>query len=271
MMTPALDQIARARDDLVAALTEGLSKKTGSVFRLRGREATGVAVARLVAALLDDLRAGGRQQLRAGFRPILAELSEAPLGFRDIKLLQEALRNAVLARLPADAALADARALEDWFHEFTQQGSLYLVSLREERIDRQASEIEVKLAEQRSLSIPIVPIHEGVLVVPLVGALDAYRAQVLTSRVLDALPGARARFLLLDISGVSKVDAEVLQHLLKTVRGARLLGCQVLISGLSSAAAILLAQSELDLAELTIHRSLQSGLSHALAALAPPR
>lgn len=266
-MAAVLQQLDQARDGVVAAVADRLSKKTGSVFKLRGRDATVRAVTRLVGALLDDLRAGARQQLRAGFRGILGELSDAPLAFRDLKLQQEVLRAGVLAVLPAETGLADARALEDWFHELTQQGSLYLVSLREEMIERQASEIEVKLAEQRSLSIPIVPIHESVLLVPLVGAFDAYRAQVLTSRVLDALPAARAKFLLLDISGVAKVDAEVLHHLLKTVRGARLLGCHALLSGLSPASAILLARNDLDLAELTIHRSLQEGLAHALATL----
>jgi anti-anti-sigma regulatory factor len=264
----AVDQLLeQSRDAVVAAIADSLTKKTGSVFKLRGRDATVRAVSRLFGALLDDLRAGGRHQLRAGFRGILGELSDTPLAFRDLKLQQEALRSGVLAALPAGTVFADARALEDWFHELTQQGSLYLVSLREEMIERQASEIEVKLAEQRSLSIPIVPIHEGVLIVPLVGSLDAYRAQVLTARVLDALPAARARFLLLDISGVAKVDAEVLQHLLKTVRGARLLGCHVLLSGLSTASAVLLARVDLDLAELTIHRSLQEGLAYALATL----
>lgn len=271
-MTPeALRLLEQAQADVVRAVADDLSKKTGSVFRLRGRDATEQALERLVAAMLADLRAGARQQLRAGFRPTLAALSDAPLAFRDLRLLHEALRSGALARLPDDVTLADVRALEDWFHELTQQACLYLVSLREEKIERQAAEIEVKLAEQRQLSIPIVPIHEGVLIVPLVGALDAYRAQVLTARVLDALPGARARALLLDISGVSKVDAEVLQHLLKTVRGARLLGCQVALSGLSSEAAILLARIDLDLSELKIHRSLQEGLADALATLPAAR
>lgn len=271
IMSPVLQSLDQARDDVVRAVADELSKKTGSVFRLRGREATGAAVGRLAAAMLADLRAGSRQQLRAGFRPTLAALSDVALGLRDVRLLQEQLRAGVFARLPGDTTLADARPLEEWFHELTQQGCLYLVSLREEMIDRQASEIEVKLAEQRQLSIPIVPIHEGVLIVPLVGILDAYRAQVLTARVLDALPAQRARFLLLDISGVSKVDAEVLQHLLRTVRGSRLLGCQVLLSGLSTEAAILLAAIDLELTELKIHRSLQDGLGFALAMLAPVR
>jgi anti-anti-sigma regulatory factor len=267
MSAAVLTLLDPARGDVARAATDSLSKKTGSVFRLRGRDATAAAVDRLLAALLDDLRAGGRQQLRAVFRPTLGDLSPTPLGYRDVRMLQETLRGAALAVVPADTTLADLRPLEDWFHEVTQQGSLYLVSLREEMIERQATEIEVKLAEQRHLSIPIVPIHESVVIVPLVGSLDAYRAQVLTSRVLDALPGARAKFLLLDISGVSNVDAEVLQHLLKTVRGARLLGCRVLLSGLSPASAILLARIDLDLGELTIHRSLQEGLATALAAL----
>lgn len=259
--------VERGREGVIAEVAASLVRRSGTVFRRGGVEVTTRAVRRLVEALAEDLAAGATARLRATLRATLLELSEAPPGFRDLRLLQETLRGAALARLAVDeAALAAHRALEDWFHELTHQCSLYLITRREEMIDRQAGEIERKLAEQRELSIPIVPIHEGVLVVPLVGNLDAYRAQVLTSRVLAAIAQAQARYLLLDVSGVSKIDGEVMRHLIRTTRAASLLGTQIYLSGIAADAARDLTVQGLDLRELLISRSLQEALSHALAA-----
>lgn len=259
--------VEREGQGLVAVVAAGLVRRSGTVFSRGGADATTGAVRRLVEAFAQDLAAGNTAQLRSVLRPTLLHLSDAPPGFRDLRLLQEAFRGAALARLTEEGGTPAAhRVLEDWFHELTHQCSLYLISRREEMIDRQAGEIERKLAEQRELSIPIVPIHEGVLVVPLVGNLDAYRAQVLTSRALEAISRGQARFLLLDVSGVSKIDGEVVRHLIRTTRAAGLLGTRVFLSGIAAETARVLTMQGLDFRELQTYRSLQEALSCALTA-----
>ncbi|HEY8379827.1 MAG TPA: STAS domain-containing protein [Nannocystis sp.] len=261
LFTPAIDAI-------VAAITDALVTRRNSVFAVRGRNVTARTVRRLVAALVADLGQENAAALRANLREILQELDDRPLGFRDLRLLQNALRADLFARLEAAGqSLAALRAVEDWCHELTHQCSLHLISQREALIDRQASEIEMKLHEQRQLSIPIVPVYEGVLVTPLVGNLDAYRAQVLTSRVLAAVGPTRAKFLLLDISGVPQVDHEVVSHLVKTTRAVRLLGCQTVLIGISAESARIMAGLAVDFRELVVLRSLQEGLAHALSSL----
>jgi rsbT co-antagonist protein RsbR len=125
----------------------------------------------------------------------------------------------------------------------------------------------MKVAEQRQLSIPIAPIHDGVLVVPLVGALDDYRAQVLTHRILDAISQSRTQLLLLDISGVDGVDGDVAGRLLQTVKAARLLGTEVVLVGISPAAARIIIAENVDLGRLVCLRSLKEGLAFGLARL----
>ncbi|WAS94461.1 STAS domain-containing protein [Nannocystis punicea] len=264
-LSALLEQAAPA---IVREVAGALSQRSGSVYRARGVVATGRAVGDLVAAMVADVAAGNGKQLRAGLRDILSRLSEEAISFRDLRLVQEALRTDLFTRIEAaDLPLAALRAVEDWFHELTHQCSLYLLAQREHLIDRQASEIEVKLAEQRQLSIPIVPIYEGVLLAPLVGNLDAYRAQVLTTRVLEVVGRSHARLLLLDVSGVPKVDQEVVDHLLRTTRAVRLLGCQTVLIGIAAELARTMAGLDLDTSELVVRRSLQEGLSHALATL----
>lgn len=260
--------LTAALADIVREVAGALSTRKGSVYRARGLDATTRALDRLVSALLADVGSGGGKALRAILRETLEALCDTPISFRDLRILQDTLRADLFGRLEAAGLpLAALRAIEDWCHELTHQCSLYLVSQREALIDRQASEIEMKLAEQRQLSIPIVPVYEGVLVAPLVGNLDGYRAQVLTSRVLEVVGPMRAKLLLIDISGVAKVDQEVVTHLVKTTRAVRLLGCQTALIGISAETARTMASLAVETRELVVLRSLQEGLAHALSSL----
>jgi rsbT co-antagonist protein RsbR len=53
---------------------------------------------------------------------------------------------------------------------------------------------------------------------PLVGTLDSARTQLVTEKLLDTLVMTEAEHAVIDITGIPTVDAEVAQHLLKTVR-----------------------------------------------------
>lgn len=265
-MTRAAGALLADADALVGAVVKRLSDRAGSIFRLRGAEATERAVALLLAALREDVEAGGARQARAALREALAALEATPISARDLRLLQESLRGEVAARVEgAGLSARDARPIDDWFHELTHQGALHMLAQREELIERQAAEIEMKLAEQRQLSIPIVQVYEGVLVVPLVGALDLHRAQVLVSKTLEAISQQRARLLLLDVSGISQLDAEVIGHVLRAVRAARLLGSEAVLVGVSPEGARAVVQAGVESGDLVALRSLEEGLVYGMS------
>lgn len=262
------EHLGAAGEALVTAVTGRLCGRSGSGFRTHGPEPTARAVRLLLDALRRDLANDGKQQLRTTLRNALAELPGQLVSYHDLRLLDTTLRAELLASLdPIDLPRETLRRIEDWCHELALQCGLYTLTLREELIERQASEIEMKVAEQRQLSIPIAPIHDGVLVVPLVGALDDYRAQVLTHRILDAISQSRTQLLLLDISGVDGVDGDVAGRLLQTVKAARLLGTEVVLVGISPAAARIIIAENVDLGRLVCLRSLKEGLAFGLARL----
>jgi anti-anti-sigma factor len=262
------EHLGAAGEALVTAVTGRLCGRSGSGFRTHGPEPTARAVRLLLDALRRDLANDGKQQLRTSLRNALAELPGQLVSYHDLRLLDTSLRAELLASLdPIDLPRETLRRIEDWCHELALQCGLYTLTLREELIERQASEIEMKVAEQRQLSIPIAPIHDGVLVVPLVGALDDYRAQVLTHRILDAISQSRTQLLLLDISGVDGVDGDVAGRLLQTVKAARLLGTEVVLVGISPAAARIIIAENVDLGRLVCLRSLKEGLAFGLARL----
>jgi anti-anti-sigma regulatory factor/HAMP domain-containing protein len=82
------------------------------------------------------------------------------------------------------------------------------------------------------LSVPVLPVSRQTLVMPLVGALDSARLQMVQEQALRALERSAARYLVLDITGVPIVDSQVAQGLLSVVQAARLLGAEVRLVGI---------------------------------------
>lgn len=116
---------------------------------------------------------------------------------------------------------------------------------RERDLSAQAEELAQRNAEQQrllelvsALETPTIALAEGVLLAPIVGALDTRRAQALTSRLLRDASMQRAQQVILDISGVASVDTQVAQALVQMARSLRLLGCRVTLTGVSATVAL---------------------------------
>ena len=55
----------------------------------------------------------------------------------------------------------------------------------------------------RELSTPVIRVHDGVLLLPLVGAIDSLRAQQVMESVLARVADEQAQVIILDIAGVA--------------------------------------------------------------------
>ena len=99
-----------------------------------------------------------------------------------------------------------------------------------ERIsDQLAAEMQRELAE---LSAPIVPIREGVAVLPLVGSIDSYRAHYIMEKVIPRIPAKQIEYLITDFSGLLNIDLDVARHLFQIESVLSLLGITTVITGL---------------------------------------
>jgi rsbT co-antagonist protein RsbR len=119
----------------------------------------------------------------------------------------------------------------------------------------------------RAMSVPVVPLVRHVVAVPLVGEVDAERATVLLERVLAGITDERARIVILDITGVPFVDADVAGWLLKTAAAAELLGARCVLTGISPEVAQALVASGAELGRLVTRADLRAGVEYALGAL----
>lgn len=164
---------------------------------------------------------------------------------------------------------ASAAARDELAQKVAEQTADIEMALRE--LQRRADEQAHLLAEnagQRAmiaeLSLPILPVSDEVLVMPLIGALDSARLNEARSQALRQIERRRARHLILDITGVPVIDTHVAAGLLQIVAAARLLGTGVILVGVRPEVAQTIVGLGLDLSDLTTLATLQSGLQYAL-------
>lgn len=196
----------------------------------------------------------------------------------DVVLLILLVGGIVIARMVLETALSvteDARKLAERAAISLEQANSQLESQVEQRTaqlqlqtDQQAELVsqQAKLLEEihqqqstiRSLSVPVIPISNRSVVLPLVGELDAERLNVLQQRALQALKERSAKHMVLDITGVPIVDTAVAQGLLRVVRAARLLGAEVALVGVRPEVAESIVSLGIDLENLATYRDLAS-------------
>jgi rsbT co-antagonist protein RsbR len=129
---------------------------------------------------------------------------------------------------------------------------------------RYAEELEQKNRQLYALSTPIIQAWEGVLVLPVIGSLDSARAQQMMEKLLAEIARTRARFAVLDLTGVDAVDASTVDHMLRIVRAASLLGSRCLVSGISPRVARTMVEVAASQEGLLTFGLLQDALRYAL-------
>lgn len=115
----------------------------------------------------------------------------------------------------------------------------------------------------RELSTPVLQVRERLLILPIIGVLDAQRARQLTEQLLQAIRANRAKVVVIDITGVPDIDSAVANHMVQLVKASRLMGASVIITGLSSEIARTLVTLGVDLTSMRTVGDLQGGIEEA--------
>jgi rsbT co-antagonist protein RsbR len=127
------------------------------------------------------------------------------------------------------------------------------------------SQARARLTRQiRELSTPVVKVWEEVLVLPLVGSIDAERATRVMESLLEGIVSHQAEIVIVDVTGVPVVDTNLVIHLMQTVKAASLLGAQSVLVGISAEVALAMVHLGVDLSKIETHKDLQSGIEFAL-------
>jgi anti-anti-sigma regulatory factor len=135
-----------------------------------------------------------------------------------------------------------------------------------ERAALQEQMIQAQRTRLAELSTPLLPITDRIMVMPLLGAMDAERAQQALETALYGAYRNLTEVMILDITGVKGVDAGVAGMLVRTAEALRRLGTEAIITGIQPDVARTLIALGLDLGGIPTLSTLQSGIAAALTA-----
>jgi rsbT co-antagonist protein RsbR len=124
--------------------------------------------------------------------------------------------------------------------------------------------IQAQQAALRELSTPLMPIADGVVVMPLIGVIDSARAQQIMESLLHGVSEYKTRVALIDITGVKVVDTQVAGVLLRAAQAVRLLGAQVVLTGISPEIAQTLVHIGAEIRDVKTKATLQEGIRYAM-------
>jgi rsbT co-antagonist protein RsbR len=134
----------------------------------------------------------------------------------------------------------------------------------QERATLQQRVIESQREALAELSTPLIPVADGVLVMPLIGGIDRARALQILETLLTGVVAQRARTVIVDITGVRSVDTHVAETLVQAASGARLLGAEAILTGINPEVADTLVNLGVDLGKLVTVGNLRSAIARAL-------
>jgi len=129
--------------------------------------------------------------------------------------------------------------------------------VQEEQIRAQS----LRLAE---LSTPLVPITDKIVALPIIGQIDAKRADLIMETLLEGVSRGSVRTAIIDLTGVHGVDTNVASAIIRVSQAVRLLGANVVITGLSPEVAKTLVTLGVELTGLKVCGTLQDGIVHAM-------
>ena len=175
-----------------------------------------------------------------------------------VLLLRDVLARSLFEKYHQDFSLLN-RVLDAYEPAANRIANTVAVSFVEER-ERVIRQQQDSLLE---LSTPVLQVRERLLILPIIGVLDTQRASQLTEQLLLGIRSHRAKVVVIDITGVSDVDEAVANSLVRSVDASRLMGAEVIITGLSSEIAQILVTIGVDLSKMQTVGDLQGGIEEA--------
>jgi rsbT co-antagonist protein RsbR len=175
-----------------------------------------------------------------------------------VLLLRDVLARSLFEKYQGDFSLLNSvlDAYEPAANRVANTVAIGFVQERERIIRQQQEAI-------RELSTPVLQVRDRLLILPIIGVIDPQRARQLTEQLLRGIRSNRAKVVVVDITGVPSVDATVANHLVQTVDASRLMGANVIVTGLSSEIAQTLVTIGVDLGKINAVGDLQGGIEEA--------
>ena len=206
--------------------------------------------------------------------PGFIALGGKPVATQTIRCVSPDLPEEVVLSIDA-RPLPDGRSisvLADVTARFALETELQRRALRlaESEAENAALVERLRLAIDQ-IATPILRVAKGVLVMPIIGVLDAARSTRAAERLLHEVSSSGARHVIVDVTGVELIDTSTADLFGKVTRAVELLGCRASVSGMRPAVARTLVDLGISLDGLPSYRNLRHALQSALVEHAAKR
>ncbi|SHG50575.1 STAS domain-containing protein [Ornithinibacillus halophilus] len=152
--------------------------------------------------------------------------------------------------------------VEDMY-KLTRKNELNRITELEEQMELKSKQLNDIISR---ISPPIIPVLEGIVVVPLLGKYGEDRSQELFHKMIDQLPDYKADYLILDLTGMKDNLTDSAATLIeKIVSSATLIGVKTILTGISPELSKLIAKLHINLSEFDCYHSLKHGVHYALS------
>lgn len=234
-------------------------------------------------ALLQDLRKGQAALNDARSQTIFGGFTIAIIGvltafllrraiLKPIRRLTEVATQVSEGDLTAVASVESRDEIGTFARTFNSMTTRVRETMDEIRNEKQrAAELQEEIIYRQKallheLSTPLFPLADSVIAMPLIGSIDSTRAEQMMMTLLRGVAEYKARVAILDITGVPVVDTQVANALIRTSQAVRLLGTQVILTGIRAEVAQALVGIGTDLRNIVTHGTFQDGIAYALRA-----
>lgn len=122
--------------------------------------------------------------------------------------------------------------------------------------------VSIAYSALEELSVPVVPIYEGLAVIPIVGEIDTHRAKLIMETALTQGNALELDHLVLDVSGVLMIDTMVANQIVQIVQSLRVSGIKTIITGIRPEIAQTMVSLGLDFKSISTVSNLKNALHH---------
>ncbi|WP_121614099.1 STAS domain-containing protein [Mesobacillus foraminis] len=199
----------------------------------------------------------GGNFLPAHFAGVFTGLFRKNIWYRVVQYQIEGHQESVVEYFPSDITVSQN------IHALARRKESDTIRNLEKAVEEKTNELTELV---HKLSSPMIPVLDGIVVVPLLGNYDEERSEILLERTLKQLPLHQAEVLILDLTGLNhKINRYIVKLIEKIGQAASLLGTKAILVGITGELALGMAKSTINLKMFDCFQTLQHGIYYALS------
>ena len=199
----------------------------------------------------------GGSFLPAHYAGIFSSLFGENIWYRVVHHQLEGFEESVIQYFPSE------ETIEKNIHQFSRLKEAEKINELEHLVDEKTRELNEMIQE---ISSPLIPVLEDIVVVPLLGTYDEARAEELLVKTLQNMPKHKAKYLILDLTGLNNNFTQHAAMLIEKLGlTSSMIGTQTILVGISAKMSMTITESAIDLSKFQCFQTLQHGIHYALA------